>query len=75
MELKAYLKEKAMLVEERLSQLLPDVTVPPDVIHRAMRYSCLGGGKRLRAILAMEACRAVGKEDEARHWSMPVLLR
>lgn len=62
MDLTAYIKENAMLVEERLAQLLPDVTVPPDVIHRAMRYSCLGGGKRLRALLAMEACRAVGKD-------------
>ena len=62
MDLKAYLKEKAMLVEERFAQLLPDATVPPDVIHRAMRYSCLGGGKRLRAILAMEACQAVGND-------------
>lgn len=60
MDLGAYIKEQAKQVEERLNQLLPDAAVMPDVIHRAMRYSCLGGGKRLRAILAVEACRAVG---------------
>lgn len=58
------LKTKAALVENALQQLLPDVTVAPGTIHHAMRYSCLGGGKRLRAVLAMEACRAVGGRPE-----------
>lgn len=59
--MKEYLKANAQMVEDRLNELLPDAVVKPDAIHRAMRYSCLGGGKRLRAMLAMEACAAVGE--------------
>lgn len=33
-------------------------------VFEAMRYSLLGGGKRLRAILALEFCRAFGGELE-----------
>jgi geranylgeranyl diphosphate synthase type II len=64
-DMKEYLKANAQMVEDRLNELLPDAVVKPDAIHRAMRYSCLGGGKRLRAMLAMEACAAVGGNREA----------
>ena len=33
-------------------------------VFEAMRYSLLGGGKRLRAILALEFCRAFCGEPE-----------
>ena len=65
MGMREYLKTNAQIVEDRLNLLLPESVVKPDVIHRAMRYSCLGGGKRLRAILAMEACAAVGGKRES----------
>lgn len=60
MELKQSIKDKAGLIENALAELLPAEDTTPTTIHQAMRYSCLGGGKRLRAILALEACKAVG---------------
>ncbi|NMB39127.1 MAG: polyprenyl synthetase family protein [Firmicutes bacterium] len=64
MNLEKYLKEKAEIIERALVDRLPSENTVPHVIHQAMRYSCLGGGKRLRAILALEACSAVGGNPE-----------
>lgn len=47
-------------IEEILATTLPEVHVTPGTLHEAMRYSTLGGGKRLRALLVMAACEAVG---------------
>lgn len=41
--------------EEALAALLPDPTVAPPRLHEAMRYAALGGGKRVRALLAHAA--------------------
>lgn len=51
-------------VEAILEQVLPPVSTMPQILHAAMRYSTLGGGKRLRALLAMAACVAVGGDKE-----------
>ena len=40
----------------------------PEILVRAMRHSLLAGGKRVRPILALEACRAVGGRDA---WVLP----
>ena len=37
--------------QQQLDQLLPPAAQPPTRLHEAMRYACLDGGKRLRAIL------------------------
>ncbi|HHW73036.1 MAG TPA: polyprenyl synthetase family protein [Firmicutes bacterium] len=47
-------------VELILAEALPAADAYPEVLHEAMRYSTLGGGKRLRALLVMGACAAVG---------------
>ena len=39
-----------------MEKALPANDIYPSIIHEAMRYSVLGGGKRLRAILALAAC-------------------
>lgn len=39
---------------------MPAEQTRPAVLHKAMRYSVLAGGKRLRPILCMAACEAVG---------------
>lgn len=44
-------------------QLLPPSTRPA-TIHEAMRYAVLGGGKRIRPILAIAAAEACGAETE-----------
>jgi farnesyl diphosphate synthase len=42
-------------VEEALERVLPAVTVAPARLHEAMRYAVLGGGKRMRPLLAFAA--------------------
>ncbi len=54
------MKQLVQEVESILDQALPPATAIPEVLHKSMRYSTLGGGKRLRALLAMAACAAVG---------------
>lgn len=49
-------------IEQVLDQALPSAETYPEVLHSAMRYSTLGGGKRLRALLVLGACTAVGGE-------------
>jgi geranylgeranyl diphosphate synthase type II len=39
--------------------VLPPEAAPPETIHRAMRYSVMAGGKRIRPILCIEAARVV----------------
>nr|BAB82463.1 geranylgeranyl pyrophosphate synthase [Gentiana lutea] len=60
-DFKAYLIEKANKVNEALDQAV-SVKNPP-MIHEAMRYSLLAGGKRVRPILCIAACELVGGEE------------
>ncbi len=60
MNLSDYLTEKRALVEGTLEAHLLPVTTHPPRIHEGMRYAVLGGGKRLRPILAIAAAEAVG---------------
>ncbi len=60
MDLKAYLKEKIALVDTALEQYLPKEEERPRSIHKAMRYSVFAGGKRVRPVLMLAACEAVG---------------
>lgn len=55
-----YLRERRRLVEGALARSLPAASVRPATIHKAMRYSLLAGGKRLRPILTLAASEAVG---------------
>src|ERR1035437_6512868 len=60
MELKAYLKEQCARVDAALDRFLPRERELPHSIHKAMRYSIFAGGKRVRPILMLAACQAVG---------------
>ncbi len=62
MNLREYLKLQQRLVDAELDRLVPPETAPPEIIHRAMRYSLFAGGKRIRPILCIEAARAVADE-------------
>jgi geranylgeranyl pyrophosphate synthase len=53
-----YLRDRRAMVEHALDQHLPPASTPPTVIHEAMRYAVLGGGKRIRPILAIAAAEA-----------------
>lgn len=59
----SYVARWAEAVEHELDRLLPTEAEVPATIHRSMRYSALGGGKRLRAVLAVAACRAAGGDE------------
>jgi geranylgeranyl diphosphate synthase type II len=59
-DLKTYLDERRALIDAALAQCLPPEDAPPATVHRAMRYSLLAGGKRLRPILVIAGAEAVG---------------
>ncbi|WP_343090095.1 polyprenyl synthetase family protein [Clostridioides difficile] len=66
MEFKQCLKEKASFVEKVLKEYMPKEEGYQKTVIEAMNYSLSVGGKRLRPILTLEACKIVGgNEDEA----------
>lgn len=56
----AYCASRRQAVEDALATHLPSEDQPPTVLHKAMRYSVLAGGKRLRPLLCLAACEACG---------------
>lgn len=65
-DLASYLNSRREIVEAALLQHLPPESTRPAVLHKAMRYAVMAGGKRLRPILAIAACEAVGgRPDQA----------
>lgn len=63
-DLKTYLDARRQMVEAGLERYLPAETTRPAQLHQAMRYSVMAGGKRLRPILCLAACEAVGGTPE-----------
>ncbi len=57
-DLVAYLTDRQPRVEAALDAAVRPAY--PDTIYEAMRYSLLAGGKRLRPILCLASCEAVG---------------
>ena len=55
-----YIAARRAEVEAALPRFLPPTPDCPGVLYDAMKYSLLGGGKRLRPILCMASCDAVG---------------
>lgn len=51
--------------EATLERCLPPAGTAPGRLHEAMRYSALGGGKRMRPLLAHAAGEAVGADPQA----------
>lgn len=66
--LEAYCLERRRDIDEALERHLPGEYIRPSVLHRAMRYSVLAGGKRLRPILCLAACEAVGGRNDEALW-------
>lgn len=64
MDLQAFLDEKRILVQDSLRNILASISVS-GTLREAMEYSLLGGGKRLRPILAIAACEAAKGSIEA----------
>ena len=53
------------MVERALASVVAGPGTPAARLFEAMRYSLLAGGKRLRPVLALAACEAVGGSLEA----------
>ena len=64
MNLKSYLTKQSKKIDRALDQVLPKETERPQVLHEAMRYAVFSGGKRVRPILALAACEAVGGDEK-----------
>jgi geranylgeranyl diphosphate synthase, type II len=64
-DLNRYLNQTCAHVDTALDKLLPSESAPPPTIHKAMRYSIFAGGKRIRPVLCLAACEAVGGEPAA----------
>ncbi|MDD5328644.1 MAG: polyprenyl synthetase family protein, partial [Sulfuricella sp.] len=47
-------------MEDVLSAALPQGVIAPQRLHQAMRYAVLGGGKRIRPLLAFAAGELAG---------------
>jgi len=57
-DLKKYLNDKCQAVNDALDNLLPN-TQQGETINKAMKYSLMAGGKRIRPILCLAAAEAV----------------
>jgi geranylgeranyl diphosphate synthase type II len=63
-DLAEIMAERRALVDAAIERWLPPADHPPATIHEAMRYSVFAGGKRLRPMLALFGCEAVGGKLE-----------
>lgn len=59
-----YLARRAAEVNQWLDRLVPSEATPPERLHKAMRYSLLAGGKRLRPALLLAAGEAFGTKTD-----------
>src|SRR5215217_3877956 len=67
-DLDAYLAARRAEIDAALAHVLPRPPRCPPVLHDAMAYSLLAGGKRLRPILCLASAEAVGGD---RRLAMP----
>jgi len=65
MDLKRYLRERIELIDSSLHNYLPPKELRPQRLHEAMHYSMFAGGKRIRPVLMLAACEAVGGNLQA----------
>lgn len=59
MTLDEYLENRRSLIDAALEKVVPSEREHPETIHRAMRHSLFGGGKRIRPILTIASAEAV----------------
>ncbi|MDX9995892.1 MAG: polyprenyl synthetase family protein [Rhodocyclaceae bacterium] len=71
----AWMQDCQTRMEDVLAHWLPPARIAPQRLHEAMRYAVLGGGKRVRPLLAFGAGEAVGADVErVRHAAAAVEL-
>ena len=59
-DLKTHISDRRETIDRELDRLLTCSGSPAGTLEQAMRYAVIGGGKRLRPILVLEACLACG---------------
>jgi len=64
MELKHYMQQICQQIDSAMLTLLPAKQQRPAQLHEAMHYSVFAGGKRIRPILMLASCEAVGGKIE-----------
>lgn len=62
--LKAYLTACQTRVEQALDARLPSDNILPQILHQAMRYSTMNGGKRMRPMLTYATGKALGLSED-----------
>lgn len=62
----AWIRARREEVERVLDRELRPESAVPSSLHSAMRYAVMGGGKRIRPILAIAACEVLGQDPEPR---------
>ncbi|MCK5675707.1 MAG: polyprenyl synthetase family protein [Verrucomicrobia bacterium] len=62
MNISPYLKHNQALVDGALKDCLPTAGTRPAILHEAMRYCVLNGGKRIRPILCIATAEAFGQK-------------
>ena len=60
LDIAEYVRSRSLLIEQQLDKLIPLMEVPYRQLFEAARYSLLGGGKRLRPLLALAITEALG---------------
>ena len=61
----AVLEESKAAVESELERIYPEPSGTAAKLYEAMKYSLLSGGKRVRATLVLETCKALGGDASA----------
>lgn len=57
-------RSRQVRIETSLQTLLPAADIPPERLHDAMRYTVLGGGKRVRPLLSFAAGELNNADEE-----------
>ena len=65
MNFKKYLENKKNIIDKYLDEYLPQEEKSPSIIHKAIRYSVFGGGKRIRPILTLATAELFGRDAES----------
>jgi geranylgeranyl diphosphate synthase type II len=58
-----YLKSQQAKVNNALHKFIPPAATEPSLIHEAIHYTLFAGGKRIRPILCLAACEALGGNE------------
>jgi len=62
--IQGYLDQQRQRVDQFLERSIPLPSCHPQQLYESMRYSLLGGGKRIRPILTIAASQALGCDDD-----------